>query len=400
MYANVNQKKIQIIQNEKKNLPKTAQNEEKEIELISEKEKIYLQGEPHIETTPSDKDIIYPQLEEKLETEPKKEKIFRPRENYLKEKMIKLNYDEKLLTKIKKDLGTQVEDLKNQIENKNIIITEVPKDLNKLIVRSSSTQNKIVKYSNEDYETKKKHKILKDLREEQISLKRRLNKIEENESLLNKEGFMNLNNTSECLTKFDKSIKEQQMNTVKNKKNDINERLKEIDFRINKLLEEENFKLTKNEKIKSFKENFERDKEIIEERARKYLKETKERNKRLAKDIDQLAEKRRKEIEKKVKEDELKKEKLRKDFIEKEKAIEQERRKEKTKKILIYKPYINQKFEKTENDYLFGIYDKKYHEKEQKLLDKVNYDLKIRNKSLTNEELQNFRVKIDEKKKN
>ena len=62
--------------------------------------------------------------------------------------MSQLNYDEKLLTDIQKDLGNQVEDIKTQIQEKNIMITEVPKDLNKYIVRSYSTENKIIKYSN------------------------------------------------------------------------------------------------------------------------------------------------------------------------------------------------------------------------------------------------------------
>ncbi len=116
---------------------------------------------------------------------------------------------------------------------------------------------------------------------------------------------MNLNNTYDGLTQFDKSIKEQQIKSIKNKKYEINERLIEIDKRLRLILnEEENNKLSKKEKLQSFCDNFERDKEIVEARAKKYIKETKQRNQRLANDINQLVEKRKKEIEQKEKEEE------------------------------------------------------------------------------------------------
>ena len=229
-------------------------------------------------------------------------------------------------------------------------------------------------------------------------MRSKLKKIEENESLLNNEGFMNLNNTYDGLTQFDKSIKEQHIKTITNKKNEIKERLIEIESRLKLIIEDDNNKQTRKEKLQTFKENFERDKEIIEARAKKYLKETKERNQRLANDINQLVEKRKKEIEQKEKDDELKKDKIRKKFIEKEKAIEQKRLKENKEIMLKYKPYVNERFEKSESNYIYGIYEKKYLEKEQKLIKKVNMERKLKNKTVTSEELQSFRNKVDEKK--
>ena len=394
-------KKIVILQSENKRPPKRAPSKKvvKE-EITPEQEKQALQGQLHIDinSSTSDKEIMCPPIEEKIMTEPKQLKVYKPRENYLKEKITKLKYDEKLLNNIQKDLGSQIEEIKTQIKDNSILITQVPKDLNKYIIRSASTDNKIVKYSNEDYELKKKHKVIKELKDEEIALKKKLLKIEENEALLNNEGFIALSKSYEGITQFDKSIKEQHIKTIKNKKNDINERLKEIEFRIDLLLKEDNSKLTKREKLQNFKDTFERDKEIIEARANKYLKETKERNKRLANDINQLAEKRKKEIEKKEKDEQLKKEKIRKEFIEKEKAIEQKRLKEKEVIMLKYKPFINVKNEKTEKDYLFGIYDKRYQEKEQKLIEKINYERKLKSRTVTSEELQNFLTKVEEKK--
>ena len=83
-----------------------------------------------------------------------------------------------------------------------------------------SKEKNLMKNIDKEYNTRKKHKIIKELTEEQNILKTKLNKIEINESLLKSEGFMNLNNSyeSEAITPFDKSIKEQQIKNIKEKK--------------------------------------------------------------------------------------------------------------------------------------------------------------------------------------
>ena len=257
-------------------------------------------------------------------------------------------------------MGIQIDNIKTQIQKETVLITDVPKDLNKYIIRSTSSDNSIIKYSNEDYELKKRKKIIKDLKDEQQNLKKKLMKIEENEALLNNEGFMKLTKSADGITQFDKSIKEQHIKTIKAKKNEINERLKEIEFRIELIIKENNDKMTKREKLQNYKETFERDKEIIEARAKKYFKELEERKKRLDNDINQLVEKRKKEIMEKEKSEKIKKDKIREDFIKDEKKVERERLKKNEEIMLKYKPFINIKNEKTKNDYLYGIYDKNF----------------------------------------
>ena len=391
METTKNQRKINIVQKEEKNYQNVENNQLKEKELSSKQEQIYIEGEPHIEHSGEEESINPPIKEETPQT-----KVFMPRVNYLNEKISTMKYDDNLIKNIKKDLGTQVENLERQIEEKKIVIPETSKDIKKYIERSNSTQNNIIKYSNKDYELKKKHKIMKELKEEQALLKSRLNKIEVNEKLLNNEGFMNLNNSSEGLTKYDKSIKEQQARLNKNKKNEIKERLKEIELRIDQMLEKEktSYKLTKQQRLDNYIDNYERDKEIIEERARRYLKETKNKQKIFEKENKQLEE----EIKKKLEEEEKKKQQIIKEFMDKEQAIHRKRIKEQEKKILEYKPYINAKYTKTENDYLFGIYDKNYKEKEEKLIKKVNEQRKMKNKTVTKEELEDFLVDIEKKK--
>ena len=233
MKSNVNKKKVTIVQSENKKPPILVRNKDQQREISHEQEEMmYLQGQPHIETTTSDKEVNFPTIEEPLKTETRQMKIFKPRENYLKEKINTLNYDRQLLTNIQKDLGSQVDNIKTQIQKETVLISDVPKDLNKFIIRSTSSDNSIIKYSNEDYELKKRHKIIKDLKDEQQNLKKKLMKIEENEALLNNEGFMKLTKSADGITQFDKSIKEQHIKTIKAKKNEINERLKEIENRI------------------------------------------------------------------------------------------------------------------------------------------------------------------------
>ena len=213
----------------------------------------------------------------------KRQIINKPRENYLNNKKNEMNLSQSLNKSIQSGLDSQVTDIKSQIQDKSILITQ-PKDLNKYINRSALSQNKIIKNSNEDYQQKQLHKVVTDLKEEQNTLRMRLKKIEENEALLNKEGFMNLNNSYQGPTKYEKSMKEYQMKNIKNQKNEINDRLTEVEFRINHILEEESMKVKKRDNLQKFKENFERDKEIIEARDKKYLKESKERNQRLEND--------------------------------------------------------------------------------------------------------------------
>ena len=391
MKTNVSRRKIEILQSENKKSPKLTKSK---TEIASEKENLYLEGEPHVNESTADKGVIYPPLEVKLNH--KKQIINKPREDYLKDKINKMDYNSDFFNNIQKGLGSQVENIKTQIKDKSFVLTEVPKDINKYIVRSSSVENNIIKNSNEDYENKKKRKIIKDLKEEQSSLKNKLKKIEENEALLNDEGFMNLNNSNQGNTKYDKSIKEQQMKDIKNKKNEINERLIEIESRINLILDEERTKVRKKNNLQIYKENFERDREIIEARAEKYLKEINERNKRLINDMNQREEKRRKAIEDMERKDKEKKDKKLKEFIKKERDIEQKRLNEKKAIMLKYKPYINEKYEKT--DYLYNLNEKKDKENEKNLYDMLKRKNKINNRTVTNEELQIFWEEIDKKK--
>ena len=379
------------ISNEISNIREIIQNEERN-EINSDQENVYLEGEHHIDNSLSDSKKI--KKMNKL--------VVKAREIYLKEKISKIDYNRNLLSNIHKDMKNQVEDIKTQINENKVSINKKEKDLKKLMenIKLSKEKN-LVKYSDKEYNLRQKHKILKDLYEEQNLLKSKLNKIETNEKLLKSEGFLKLNNSYEniAITPYDKSKKEKEIKDIKDKKSELNERLIEIGFRIREIMKEEkDNKFSKKEKLENYKQNFERDKELIEARAEKYLKESKERNKRISQDMEQLVEKRKKEIENKEKEDEKKKKEILDKFKEKEKKIERQRLEEKKMIMEKYMPYRQLKLNKKLEDYTYAKLDKEYFETENKLMKKINLEKKLKTKMPTDTDLHNFWEQIDIKK--
>ena len=66
--------------------------------------------------------------------------------------------------------------------------------------------------------------------------------------------------------------------------------------------------------------------------------------------------------------------------------------------MLKYKPFINIKNEKTKNDYLYGIYDKKFKDNEEKLIKNISNERKFKSRTVTSAELEEFLTQIEEKK--
>ena len=224
-----------------------------------------------------------------------------------------------------------------------------------------------------DFSSKQKYRQLKLLKEEENVLKKNLKQVEQNEKLLQDEGFLSLNNSIKGYavgSKFDKAMKEQQIKAIQSKKRNIIEKIKDLEIRIIHSIEDDN-KLTSQEKRKLFIINFERDKEIAEIRAKKYLKESKERKQRMKNDINQLIEKRKKEIEQKDKEEQKHKEEAIKKFKEKERAIEQMHAKKNIGIMEKYKPFREKKLEKKEKDYRYMQIYEKFKKKQENMFNKV-----------------------------
>jgi hypothetical protein len=205
-----------------------------------------------------------------------------------------------------------------------------------------------------------------------------------------------LENKNDAEHVVEQNVKEKIKKEMLIKKNKIIRKLENVNEKIkNILIDVEDSGSKKQDKIKNFMDNFERDKEIIEIRAKKYLMETKERNKRIANDLNQLAEKRKKEIEDLDKKEKEKQEKMATKLKRQAKQIENKRSKEVGEKSLLYKPYMNEKIEGTANNYLFMQKYKNFIKNEQNLIDKENMSRKIKMKQITTEELEEFNNKMD-----
>ena len=369
--------------NDKNEVEKNELHEENQI--TEELEKKMCEGQEHIEVNPQD------QLnQQNAENEvPKKQILVKPRETYLKDKISRMNYNQNLVSNIKKELGDKI---KKIIKEENVLITDNPKDLKKYISKTD-------RLSNENYLNKQKYREIKKLKDELIMLKHNLTQLNENEKLLQDDGFNSQKGVKN--TTFDKSIKEQQLKQIQDKRDILNQRIKSIELQIKNIMEEDST-LENKDKVKLFIENFERDKEIVEIRAKKYLRESKEREKRMKTDIKALMEKRKKEIEemdKKAKmENDEKIKKLKKDGRE----IEQ-RQSKKSEEILIkYKPYMNQKPEKTKKEYLYNKRYQNFIKNEEKLFkDKTNKMQQAKDKvNYKFEDISKFANEFDEKLEN
>ena len=355
----------------------------------TEEEKTLFQGQDHIEV--NEKSDLNP-IPEKKEIEPVKENIItRPRETYLQEKLSKLETNKNLISNIKKELNGQV---KTIVDDDNVLITEIPADLNRFIQK----KNKIKNYSI-DINEKIKYKQLKVLKDEKEILKKNLKKEEQNEKLLKDEGFLNLKNGTEGKeeTMCDKGIKEHELKTVETKIKNLKEKIQETDDKIYAIVQDIE-PMTMKEKRKLYLENFEKERAIAETRAKKYFKEAKNRNLRIQNDINQLMERRKKEIEMKDKEAEKERMGIIQKFREQEKAIEQNRLKKNTEIMLKYKPFLDKKFDKKLKDYRYNQILERYNEKEKKFFAKAKEEKHKLYNSDRYEEINEFQKKVDEKK--
>ena len=346
----------------------------------------------------NDKEQENSQNDEKQEENQEQEVIqVKPRESYLKEKIMKLNFNEKLISNINKSLDTEVQKIKEEIIDEQILITAVPKvfDTKKFERKPNPEleQKKIYEKSN--------FKILKELKEEQDNLKKNLNKILENEKLIKDESFSKLYSLkqSQSNLSLEKILKIEKLKVLQSQKEKLLQQINDIEFKISEIMNENiNNENTRKNKLKNFLDNFERDKEIAETRAKKYFQEYKQANKRIEEDLKLKTDKVKKELEEKEKEEEKKKLDIIQEFKKKQRAIQQKRYKEYMKKALVFKNFIGEKPKFKISDYLYNRYLDKFSQEESKALKLENTKRKEIMKSISRQELKDFALKYDTKK--
>ncbi len=321
----------------------------------------------------------------------------KPRETYLKEKMLKMNYSAKLLSSINKSLDTQVKNIHNEILDNQVLITGITKNMNKYI--PPEQQNSIGTFLSNNFESKSKLKTIKELKEEEEKIKNNLKQLLENEKLIKDESFSKLYSLkqSQYNLSLDKILRIEKLKKIDSKKNIYMQKINEIEYKINEIINNNN-EISRKNKLKIFIDNFERDKEIAEIRAKKYYKESKQISLRMEKDIQNIVGKVKKELEEKEKEDKKKKLDILEGFKKKEKAIEQKRYKDYMKKASAFKNYISEKPKLKMKDYLFNKNEEKFLEEEAKVIRLENNKRRAYMKSVTKEELNEFANNFNENK--
>ena len=400
---------------EKENLNNKTQNnkEKKLVYNINNKESLITEQKIK-NLLKEEKDIEKNKEEENTLTEnvPKKKVIIiHPREFYLKEKTnnIKPKINHNLLSNINKELFSQINSIKKEFSDNDIHITETPKNLKKYLFKSKSRENIVSfssspkelfpyskMYNNNEFFIKKQYKIIRSLKKEQNLLKIKLMKICENEKLLENEVLLN---DSKNKIKIDLNIKRQQIKSMKSQKEEIIEKIHLLDIKINnKIANDLSLKFQKNEVLKNYIHNFNRDKEIAEIKSKKLIKESKLRKQKMNNEINLLKEKKLQEkILKEKEEEKQKQEKLLK-FKEHQRTIELKQLKENEKKMLKSKPYIREKPLKNINSYLFKIKENQFLKSQKDLQRKENIKRKEYMRSVDFKELQEFSDNFDGKK--
>ena len=357
------------------------------------KEKEYTQGRDHpLENETSEKpensQVLNAPENDQISNDnsnTKKVLTIKPRESHLKEKINQMKVEQTILSGVNKGIEEQLKSVKNDIMEKKVSVSSIQKKVNKSFDFSTSNNLK-----RDNFDIKKKYKEVKDLKEEKDALNRKLMQIIENENLLESK------NNSDLLV--EQNLRDKIKKDVSNKKREILGKIELINSKMKLSMQNtDDINSKRFSNLKNFIDNFERDKEIVEIRAKKYLKENKERIKNYFNNMNQFEEKLKKEITQKDKEEKENKKQYVLKLRKQAKDLELNQSKKVQEKSLLYKPFLNKKTDNTKN-YLFMKQYQKFIKNEQKLLQKENTFRKNYMKPFSNEEIDLFNSKMDKRR--
>ena len=357
---------------------------------IRDLEKKYLKGEKHKEISDIPEKEIKEEKDEEISNQNNdnnaSNKIDSKSNQLLKEKLSNIDINIKALNGINKSMEKQIKNIEKDILENQILITE-PK---RIIKMNSKKTDKISAYEN-----KRKLKTIKGLNESRNYLNSKLQKILLNEKYLQNEGNIeNLNLSDKYVSLVDQNIYENKKIILENKKEELMTRIEQIEEDL-KTLSLNGDELSRRNRIKHYLQNFEKDKQIIESRAKKYYKESIERNKRIESELNKKYDKMKKEYEEKKAEEKAKQIETLKKMKEKEKLIIEKRTKENDEKYNKYKPYLSRKMKENIKDYLFSKKEETLQNEEKKLVEKENLRRKEKMKIDFNE-INDFYKNINE----
>jgi len=380
----------------RKNTNKIKSIREKSDKIINENknirdlEKRYLKGEKHKEISDIPEKEIKTEKDEEISNQNNvnntNNKVESKSNQLLKEKLSNIDINIKALNGINKSMEKQIKNIEKDILENQILITE-PKRVIKINTKKTD------KISN--FEDKAKLKTIKGLNDSKNYLNSKLQQILLNEKYLKNEGNIeNLNLSDKYVSLVDQNIYENKKIILENKKEQLITKISQIEEDL-KTLSLSGDELSRRNRIKHYLQNFEKDKKIIESRAKKYYQESIERNKRIENDLNKKYDKMKKEYEEKKAEEKAKQIETLKKMKEKEKLILEKRTKENDEKYNKYKPYLSRKMKENIKDYLFIKKEETYKNEEQKLVEKENLRRKEKMKIDFNE-INDFGKNVNE----
>ena len=233
--------------------------------------------------------------------------INQTKNEYLTEKLYS-NFTPSLLTEINNGISNMMESIKNSIENNDVQISH-----NKKIFSDFSQQTS----SNASYDEEMTFHILNKLKNQQNYLQNEYENIINNEkNLLNE---IPLYNTEPTL-KVDFNIKKNKLREIREKKEEIENKIVEIEFNIHKIIDSQKIN-NKNERLQEFIKNFHNDKKKANQKIKKFKQEKKILQLKMENDLKKSIEKKAKKIEKEENEILNKKLKLIEDIKNNDKKI-------------------------------------------------------------------------------
>ena len=380
----------------RKNTNKIKSIREKSDKIINENknirdlEKRYLKGEKHKEISDIPEKELKTEKDEEISNQNNdnntNNKVESKSNQLLKEKLSNIDINIKALNGINKSMEKQIKNIEKDILENQILITE-PKRVIKINTKKT---DKIT-----NFEDKAKLKTIKGLNDSKNYLNSKLQQILLNEKYLKNEGNIeNLNLSDKYVSLVDQNIYENKKIILENKKEQLITKISQIEEDL-KTLSLSGDELSRRNRIKHYLQNFEKDKKIIESRAKKYYQESIERNKRIENDLNKKYDKMKKEYEEKKAEEKAKQIETLKKMKEKEKLILEKRTKENDEKYNKYKPYLSRKMKENIKDYLFIKKEETYKNEEQKLVEKENLRRKEKMKIDFNE-INDFGKNVNE----
>ncbi len=356
-----------------------------QIEKEEEEKKEEIKNEENIEINNHDDHIENNNIEfpnvTLPETKKEQDKKILITETYLQNKYDDLNIPKKLKKVVSQGINKTNEKIYDDISQNNINIKSTSDNINLLL---QNLKNSKIKLPTETIKTLKNLKI----KEEEII--NSIHKLDNSKKIIIDESQNGLKGGI-----IEENIKKSKLKEIDEKKEELSQKLYNINLQIEKITEIN--KPNKKEILNNFYDNFEKDKEIYREKAKKYYKDSLDSKRKLLEDKKITSERREKILIEKEKEENERKEKLLIEKNEKERQNILKRKKEIDEKLEKTKQYINEKNHKPEKDYLYFINKEKFENEEQKLLDKEKHKKK---EFVTKDEIKELDAKIKKQKKN